>query len=94
METIFDHAPTKEELRYLAGNCSPDQYRQEVTADEALTDLCQLFAMRGDGARSRSYADRISDRAFVNFSLQNGDFIPFSAASNRGADAQSMSKAA
>jgi hypothetical protein len=61
METIFDHAPTPDELRYLA---DPDAtaYRARVTADEALEALSMLFAMRGDAERSAAYARRMSDQ--------------------------------
>ena len=74
METIFDHAPTPDELRYLA---DPDAtaYRARVTADEALEALSMLFAMRGDAERSAAYARRMSDQDYVRFNLLNHDLI-------------------
>jgi hypothetical protein len=94
METIFDYDPTPDELRYLAGPCSVADYHRGLTADEALTGLCQLFAMRGDRTRANAYADRISDRDFVRFTLQNGDLIAPSAATKRDSGAVNRSKAA
>jgi hypothetical protein len=74
METIFDHAPTPDELRYLA---DPDAtaYRARVTADEALEALSMLFAIRGDAERSAAYARRMSDQDYVRFNLLNHDLI-------------------
>lgn len=69
METIFDHAPTPEELRYLVGPA--ESYRADITEDEALEQLCMLFAMRGDAERSEAYKRRISDRDYV-FSILTG----------------------
>jgi len=34
-----------------------------------------LFSMRGDDEKARGYADKISDRDYVRFTLLNGDFI-------------------
>ncbi|WP_295401982.1 hypothetical protein [uncultured Thiocystis sp.] len=75
METIFDHDPTPEELRYLA---EPDAeaYRADITEDEALEQLCLLFAMRGDAERSAAYKRRISDRAYVFFNFDWDALIP------------------
>lgn len=94
METIFDHNPTKDELRYLADPANESTYRAEVTRDEALTGLCMLFAMRGDEARAKYYADQISDRDFVDFELYNGDLIAPSAASKRSRGLDTASKTA
>lgn len=94
METIFDYDPTPEELRYLAGPCSAEEYRHGITEDEALTGLCQLFAMRGDRAQADRYAARISDRDFVRFTLHNGDLMAPSAALKRDSGALKRSRAA
>lgn len=93
METIFDYDPTPDELRYLAGP-DAESYRARVTADEALTGLSILFAMRGDEKLSDFYADQISDKALLKFTLQNGDLIAPSSASKRASSAVRPSKAA
>jgi hypothetical protein len=93
METIFDHNPTPEELRYLY-DLSADTYRAAVSEDRAFEDLCMLFAMRQDDARSLAYARRISDKAYVRLNLTNYDLIPPSLAKNRDMSADIKSKAA
>ncbi len=93
METIFDYDPTPEELRYLY-DLSAEAYRTTASEDRALEDLCMLFAMRHDEARSLAYARRISDQAYVRFNLTNYDLIPPSLAKNRDVSAEIKSKAA
>ena len=93
METIFDHQPTKEELRYLS-SVDESAYRTMVTLDEALTGLTMLFAIRSDSARADYYMDQISDRQFVDFTLNNGDLRVPSAASKAGSGSFKRSKAA
>ncbi|WP_295401050.1 hypothetical protein [uncultured Thiocystis sp.] len=94
METIFDYAPTPEELRYFAGPFSQSDYLHGLSEDEAVKDLCRLFGMRGEAARARVYADRIADRDYVRFTLYNGDLIAPTAAENKDSRASSRSKAA
>jgi hypothetical protein len=75
METIYDHNPTADELRYISGAPNAEQYRLNVTEDEALYGLAQLFALRGDGPRSEAYARRMSDPDSVQMNWLNGDYI-------------------
>jgi hypothetical protein len=88
METIYDHKPTTDEMRYISGASDAEEYRLSVTEDEALAGLCMLFAMRGDGSRSEAYARRISDQDWVRLNLLNHDLISPNAAvkSPNGAD--------
>lgn len=80
METIFDHEPTAEELRYLTGPQSAEQYRQVTTEDQALAGLSMLFAMRGDSKRADAYARRIQDED-LRFEFCYNDLISESNAS-------------
>ncbi|MBV5274084.1 MAG: hypothetical protein JZU52_10705 [Lamprocystis purpurea] len=93
METIFDHHPTPDELRYL-GDGDADAYRAGLTLDRALEDLSMLFAMRGDGQRAEAYARRISDQDYVRLNLLNHDLIPPSRERNSASFASNKSKAA
>ena len=94
METIFDHDPTTDELRFFTGPYGSERYLPGLTQDQALEDLAGLFAIRGDGERSEAYARRISDQACVRFNILNHDFISDSAARNKSGRAESISKAA
>ena len=94
METIFDHAPTKDDLRFFVGPYGQERYLSGLTQDQALEDLAGLFAMRGDGEQSKAYARRISDQAYVQFNILNHDFISDSASMNKSGRAESISKAA
>ena len=94
METIFDHAPTKEELRYLTGPYGREWYLDGLTEDRALEDLCMLFAMRNDEAQSVAYAKKISDQDYVRFNLLNYDLIPDKHPINNRSSADKVSKAA
>lgn len=94
METIFDHQPTAEELRYFAGPFSQADYLNGLSEDEAAKDLCRLFGMRGEAVRARAYAEQIADHDYVRFTLYNGDLIASTAAENNASRASSKSKAA
>ncbi|HOB53738.1 MAG TPA: hypothetical protein PK176_08245 [Acidobacteriota bacterium] len=64
VETIFDHAPTAEELDAVAGDpaLTREQYLADTTdADTILADLWDLFSLRGDTRHARAYLDRIQD---------------------------------
>lgn len=93
METIFDHDPTAEELRYL-WDLDAESYRLSVSMDRALEDLSMLFAMRDDEEQAHSYARRISDQDYVRFNLLNSDFISPRRAKKRSSVEDSNSKAA
>jgi len=93
METIFDYAPTPDELRYL-GDTDADTYREALSMDRALEDLCTLFALRGDEERSVAYARRMSDQDYVRFNLLNYDLIPPRLERNSASFAGNKSKAA
>ena len=94
METIFDHAPTKDELRYLTGPFGREWYLDGLTEDRALEDLCMLFAMRNDEARSVAYARKMSDQDYVRFNLLNYDLIPDRLIRKSRSSADKESKAA
>ena len=79
METIFDHNPTPDELRYLGDG---DAHAYRVSYDTALADLAMLFAMRGDGDRSDSYIRKISDPE-LRFDFLYQDLIPVNRSVNR-----------
>jgi len=93
METIFDHAPTPDELRYLAGP-NATAYRARITQDKALEHLSALFAMRGDDGRAAAYANRIADRTYLLFELNNHDLMPASAATKSASSSMKASRAA
>lgn len=94
METIFDHDPTAEELRYFVGVYGKDRYLSGLSQDEALEDLAGLFAMRGDAERATGYAQRIADQDYVRLNISNQDFMSDTAARKRLSRAESRSKAA
>jgi hypothetical protein len=50
--------------------------------------------MRGDEDRASEYADQISDRDFVRFTLQNGDLMSSTKRLNAASSSMSASKAA
>ncbi|MCF8005091.1 MAG: hypothetical protein K9L32_12995 [Chromatiaceae bacterium] len=93
METIFDHDPTANELRYLAGDFSQERYLEGLSKDRALEDLCMLFAMRDDEERSVSYARQMSNQDHVRLNLLNYDLIPERLANNAESEANKRSKA-
>ncbi|WP_200243424.1 hypothetical protein [Lamprobacter modestohalophilus] len=95
METIFDHDPTAEELRYFSGPAGKDRYLEGITNDQALIDLASLFAMRGDQERSMSFIGQVSDQDFVATQLLWDSMTPESASRKRSSRAAPVnSKAA
>jgi hypothetical protein len=62
METIFDHAITKEELTLLFG-APPDEerYRTILESETANADLYRLYSVRGDVRKAKTYLNRIKD---------------------------------
>ena len=92
METIFDYAPTPDELRYLA-DTDAAAYRASVSPDEALVGLAMLFAMRDDGARSDAYIREISDDD-LRFEFLYNDLISPSEEAKRSSVSEIKSKAA
>ena len=94
METIFDYNPTSEELQWLSGSFNKEQYLHVITHDGALSDLATLFALRLNDKRSREYANKILDRGYVMFTLQNHDLIPPSKSSKITTSALMLPKAA
>jgi len=81
METIFDHNPKADELRYLTGGFSQERYLEGLTEDDALAALSMLFAMRDDPERADAYSSRIQDDE-LRFDLRYNDVISSSNASN------------
>jgi len=92
METIFDYAPTPDELRYLA-DTDAAAYRASVSPDEALVGLAMLFAMRDDGARSDAYIRKIADDD-LRFEFLYNDLISPSEEAKRSSASEIKSKAA
>jgi hypothetical protein len=63
METVFDHNPTPEELRYLflAGQ-DADAYKASHTDQEAeYGNIYALFMIRGDRPKALEYLEKIRD---------------------------------
>ena len=76
-ETIFDHAPTAEELEEVVGDpaLTREQYLAVTAdADAILADLWDLFSLRRDERRARKYLNRIQDEELKR-SLTDRDVI-------------------
>lgn len=66
METLFDHRPTKEELRALFGPEAPTREDYEKLTSDADTEngrLFDLFTLRGDSEKAAAYLARVEDPA-------------------------------
>jgi len=77
VETIFDHAPTAEELDEVIGDpaLTREQYLAVTTdADAILADLWDFFSLRGDERRAHKYLNRIQDKE-LKLSLTYRDVI-------------------
>jgi hypothetical protein len=63
METIYTHDPSPDELElmFLTPEARPTE---ESSDDYHLACLARLFAIRGDEARARSYAEQIADPSY------------------------------
>ena len=67
METLFDHAPTPDELEALLGTSAITREVHEslkLSADTENGYLARLFMLRGDSAQAQEYLGRIPDPAY------------------------------
>ncbi len=63
METVFDHQPTAEELRYLfLTGQSVEEYRATHQDQETeYGNIYALYMIRGDRAKALEYLEKIRD---------------------------------
>jgi hypothetical protein len=63
METVFDHNPTPEELRYLfLSGQDPEAYRASHQDQESeYGNIYALYMIRGDRVKALEYLERIRD---------------------------------
>lgn len=64
METIFDHNPTKEELKHLIGDYSKEEYLEELRfapKGENLLFITLLYEYRHDKENTKKYKELVPD---------------------------------
>lgn len=77
METFFDHSPSSEEVQWLVGNLSLQDYLEELESSpsgENLLFIALLYKERGDNDMFEKYKNRIPD-LYQSWSLKADYFI-------------------
>lgn len=75
METIFDHNPTKEELKKMFGNpnINPDLFL-ELKQEDNYVGIYKLYLLRGNQEKWVEYLNKIPDCEEKWFSVANHDY--------------------
>ncbi|MBR6446228.1 MAG: hypothetical protein IKS94_07385 [Prevotella sp.] len=77
METIFDHSPTKAELKDLIYFETPnidELLNAGFSQNQWYSIIYSLYELRGDKETARKYLNKIPDTADKFFGLMNHDF--------------------
>lgn len=78
METFFDHSPSSEEVQWLVGNLSLQDYLEELEtspAGENLLFIALLYKERGDDVMFQAYKNKIPE-LYQSWLLKSDYSIP------------------
>jgi len=66
-ETVFDHAPTEEELSLLffEGIDRAEYLAVEIDANTRVGDIGRLYSLRGDDVKAEQYFNRVMNKAYA-----------------------------